>query len=83
MFSQKGVHECTWYQDTLTQQSMIDFVVESSDLRPYVLDTRGKERSRAVNLSSPGGELDQAAGEEAGQTSQAQANSEGLLEMSG
>ena len=40
MFKQKGVHMCTWHQDALGQRSMIDFVVMSSDLRPYVLDTR-------------------------------------------
>ena len=38
----KGVHMCTWHQDTLGRRSMIDFVVVSSDLRPYVLDTRVK-----------------------------------------
>ena len=37
MFKHKGVHMCTWHQDTLGQRSMIDFVVVSSDLRPYVL----------------------------------------------
>ncbi|KAI3377647.1 hypothetical protein L3Q82_008806 [Scortum barcoo] len=31
-------------QDTLGRRSMIDFVVVSSDLWPYVLDTQGKER---------------------------------------
>ncbi|KAI3365918.1 hypothetical protein L3Q82_000741 [Scortum barcoo] len=41
MFEHKGVHQCTWHQDTLGRRSMIDFVVVSSDLRPYVLDTRG------------------------------------------
>ncbi|KAI3362441.1 hypothetical protein L3Q82_012244 [Scortum barcoo] len=40
MFEHKGVHQCTWHQDTLGRRSMIDFVVVSSDLRPYVLDTR-------------------------------------------
>ena len=39
----------------------------------------GKERRRAVNGSPPGGVLDQVVAEEARQTSQAQANSEGLL----
>ncbi|KAI3354569.1 hypothetical protein L3Q82_019073 [Scortum barcoo] len=39
MFEHKGVHQCTWHQDTLGRRSMIDFVVVSSDLRPYVLDT--------------------------------------------
>ncbi|KAI3377397.1 hypothetical protein L3Q82_008587, partial [Scortum barcoo] len=43
MYSEhKGVHQCTWHQDTLGRRSMIDFVVVSSDLRPYVLDTRVK-----------------------------------------
>ncbi|KAI3356217.1 hypothetical protein L3Q82_017465, partial [Scortum barcoo] len=36
MFEHKGVHQCTWHQDTLSRRSMIDFVVVSSDLRPYV-----------------------------------------------
>ncbi|KAI3364048.1 hypothetical protein L3Q82_010874 [Scortum barcoo] len=31
---------CTWHQDTLGRRSMIDFVVVSSDLQLYVLDTR-------------------------------------------
>ena len=47
MFIHKSGHKSTWHQDTLGQQSMIDFVVVSSDLRPYELDT-GKERSRAI-----------------------------------
>ncbi|KAI3358719.1 hypothetical protein L3Q82_015129 [Scortum barcoo] len=37
---------------------MIDFVVVSSDLRPYVLDTRVKRGAELVNRSPPGGELD-------------------------
>ncbi|KAI3362053.1 hypothetical protein L3Q82_012386 [Scortum barcoo] len=47
----KGVHQCTWHQDTLGRRSMIDFVVAfiSSDLRPYVLDTRVK---RGAELST-------------------------------
>ncbi|KAI3370973.1 hypothetical protein L3Q82_023620 [Scortum barcoo] len=45
----KGVHQCTWHQDTLGRRSMIDFVVVSSDLRPYVLDTRVK---RGAELST-------------------------------
>ncbi|KAI3360210.1 hypothetical protein L3Q82_014521 [Scortum barcoo] len=44
MFEHKGVHQCTWHQDTLGRRSMIDFVVVSSDLRPYVLDTLGFQR---------------------------------------
>ncbi|KAI3375764.1 hypothetical protein L3Q82_003730 [Scortum barcoo] len=49
----KGVHQCTWHQDTLGRRSMIDFVVVSSDLRPYVLDTlvkRGAELSTDHHL---------------------------------
>ena len=42
MFKHKGVHMCTWHQDTPGRSSMIDFVVMSSDLRPHVLDTRAK-----------------------------------------
>ncbi|KAI3370935.1 hypothetical protein L3Q82_023490 [Scortum barcoo] len=49
MFEHKGVHQCTWHQDTLSRRSMIDFVVVSSDLRPYVLDTRVK---RGAELST-------------------------------
>uniref|UniRef100_A0AAY5LCL8 Endonuclease/exonuclease/phosphatase domain-containing protein n=1 Tax=Esox lucius TaxID=8010 RepID=A0AAY5LCL8_ESOLU len=49
MFKHKGVHQCTWHQDTLGRRSMIDFVVVSSDLRLYVLDTRVK---RGAELST-------------------------------
>ncbi|KAI3360800.1 hypothetical protein L3Q82_013034 [Scortum barcoo] len=42
----KGVHQCTWHQDTLGRR---DFVLVSSDLRPYVLDTRVK---RGAELST-------------------------------
>ncbi|GAA6079479.1 uncharacterized protein LOC115409932, partial [Tachysurus ichikawai] len=49
MFKHKGVHQYTWHQDTLGRRSMIDFVVVSSDLRPYVLDTRVK---RGAELST-------------------------------
>ncbi|KAM8749158.1 craniofacial development protein 2-like [Acanthopagrus schlegelii] len=49
MFKHKGVHMCTWHQDTLGRRSMIDFVVVSSGLRPYVLDTRVK---RGAELST-------------------------------
>ncbi|KAJ0055599.1 hypothetical protein NL108_005438 [Boleophthalmus pectinirostris] len=49
MFEHKGVHKCTWHQDTLGRRSMIDFVVVSSDLRPCVLDTRVK---RGAELST-------------------------------
>ena len=49
MFKHKGVHQCTWHQDALGRRSMIDFVVVSSDLRLYVLDTRVK---RGAELST-------------------------------
>ncbi|KAK3521491.1 hypothetical protein QTP70_007429 [Hemibagrus guttatus] len=49
MFKHKGVHQYTWYQDTLGRRSMIDLVVMSSDLRPHVLDTRVK---RGAELST-------------------------------
>ena len=49
MFKDKDAHKCTWYQSTLGRRSMIDFVIVSSDLRPYVLDTRVK---RGTKLST-------------------------------
>ncbi|KAK0156273.1 Craniofacial development protein 2 [Merluccius polli] len=49
MFEHKGGHKCTWYQSTLGRRSMIDFVIVSADLRPYVLDTRVK---RGAELST-------------------------------
>jgi hypothetical protein len=49
MFEPKVAHKCTWYQNTLGRRSMIDFVIVSSDLRPYVLDTRVK---RGAELST-------------------------------
>ncbi|KAK3542227.1 hypothetical protein QTP86_018788 [Hemibagrus guttatus] len=49
MFKHKGVHQYTWYQDTLGRRSMIDLVIMSSDLRPRVLDTRVK---RGAELST-------------------------------
>ncbi|KAI3365660.1 hypothetical protein L3Q82_010734 [Scortum barcoo] len=70
---------CTWHQDTLGRRSMIDFVVVSSDLRPYVLDTRVKRGAELVNRSPPGGELAPLAEEEVGQTWQTQTYCEGLL----
>uniref|UniRef100_A0A8C6LYF7 Endonuclease/exonuclease/phosphatase domain-containing protein n=1 Tax=Nothobranchius furzeri TaxID=105023 RepID=A0A8C6LYF7_NOTFU len=42
MFEHKDAHRYTWYHGSLGRSSMIDFVVISSDLRPYVLDTRVK-----------------------------------------
>ncbi|KAK3553558.1 hypothetical protein QTP70_004565 [Hemibagrus guttatus] len=49
MFKHKGVHQYTWYQDTLGWRSMIDLVIVSSDLRPHGLDTRVK---RGAKLST-------------------------------
>ncbi|KAK3534419.1 hypothetical protein QTP86_015229 [Hemibagrus guttatus] len=49
MFKHKGVHQYTWYQDTLGRRSMIDLVIVSSDVRPHVLDTRVK---RGAELST-------------------------------
>ncbi|KAK0144605.1 Craniofacial development protein 2 [Merluccius polli] len=49
MFKHKGVHMCTWHQDTLGRSSMNDFVVVSSNLRPHVLDTQAK---RGAELST-------------------------------
>ncbi|KAI3375522.1 hypothetical protein L3Q82_003851 [Scortum barcoo] len=43
MFEHKGVHQCTWHQDSLGRRSF------SSDLWPYVLDTRVK---RGAELST-------------------------------
>ena len=45
MFKHKDAYKCTWYQSTLGRRSMIDFVIISSDLRLYVLDTRVKRRT--------------------------------------
>ena len=49
MFKHKVAHKCTRYQATLGQRSMIDFVVVSSELRPYILDSRVK---RGAELST-------------------------------
>ena len=49
MFEHKDAHKFTWYQSTLGRRSMIDFVIVSSDLRPFVLDTRVK---RGAELST-------------------------------
>jgi len=49
MFEHKVAHKCTWYQNTLSRRSMIDFVIVSSDLRSYVLETRVK---RVIELST-------------------------------
>lgn len=43
VFKHKVAHECTWYQATLGQRLMINFVVMLSQLSPYVLHTRVRE----------------------------------------
>ena len=45
MFEHKDAHKCMWYQSTLGQRSMIDFVIILSDLQPCVLDTRVKREA--------------------------------------
>ena len=79
-FWHKGVHMCTWHQDTLGGSLMINFVVVSLDLRPHVLDTwvnRGAELSTDHHLVVP------VAGEKAGEIRQTQTYREGLLGASG
>ncbi|TWW59207.1 hypothetical protein D4764_06G0007370 [Takifugu flavidus] len=49
MLEHKVVHRCSWHHDSLGRRSMIDFIVMSADLRPYVLDTRVK---RGAELST-------------------------------
>ena len=49
MFRHKGVHMCTWHQDTLGCSLMIDFAVVTSDLWPHILETRVK---RGAELST-------------------------------
>uniref|UniRef100_A0A8C6MDN2 Endonuclease/exonuclease/phosphatase domain-containing protein n=1 Tax=Nothobranchius furzeri TaxID=105023 RepID=A0A8C6MDN2_NOTFU len=49
MFEHKDDHQYTWYKGSLGRRSMIDFVVVSSDLQLYVLDTRVK---RGAELST-------------------------------
>ncbi len=53
MFELRVIHKHNWYQSTLGRRSMIDFMVVSSDLQPYVLDTnkRGAELSNDHPLS--------------------------------
>ncbi|TWW81738.1 hypothetical protein D4764_01G0015530, partial [Takifugu flavidus] len=49
MFEHKVVHRCSWHHDGLGRRSMIDFIVVSADLRPYVVDTQVK---RGAELST-------------------------------
>lgn len=44
IFQHKGAHKCIWHQDILGHRSMINLVV-SSDLRPYILNTRVTRRA--------------------------------------
>lgn len=37
MFKHKGIHKCTWHQDTLGCRSMIEFVIVSTDLWPLMM----------------------------------------------
>ncbi|KAI3356046.1 hypothetical protein L3Q82_017315, partial [Scortum barcoo] len=49
----KGVHQCMHGTRTpLGRRSMIDFVVVSSDLRPYVLDTSGRSSTPTSGRAS-------------------------------
>lgn len=38
MFKPKGVQKYSWHQDTIGHRSMVNFVIVSSGLWPYVLD---------------------------------------------
>lgn len=48
VFEHKDVRMCSWHHNLLGLRSMIDFVILSSDLGPFVL-----KRSRSANRSSP------------------------------
>lgn len=49
MFEHRVTHECTWYQNTVDQRWMIDFLVISLNLLPNFLDVREK---RGVDVST-------------------------------
>ncbi len=49
IFKHRVIHKSTWLQNTLGQRLMIDFVVVSSNLPLYILDTRVK---RGTELST-------------------------------
>lgn len=40
MFEDKGVNQCMFNQENLGKRSLINCVVVSSNLQPYVLDKR-------------------------------------------
>lgn len=66
MLEYQGVHKCTWHQDTLGYRSMNNFVIVSGSAAVCSLNTWMK--SHAVKWLPPAGELDQVAGQDAGQT---------------
>ena len=49
IFKHKDAHKCTWYQSILGRRVMINFVIKSSDLRLYVLETRVKRTELSTN----------------------------------
>ena len=76
MFRYKGVHSCTWHQDTRGDYRLCCRVV---GLEAACLGHLGEERGGAVNQSPPGGELSLMMGEDAGQTWQTQTDCEDVL----
>lgn len=56
LFKNEVAHNCTFYKGILCQRSRISFVTASSDLW-LMFWSIGKERFKAVNRSSLGGEL--------------------------
>lgn len=48
LFKRQDVHEYNWHQDSLGRTSMIDFILLSSDLQPYVSSTRVKRGAELV-----------------------------------
>lgn len=57
MFEHMSVHKCTWHQDALCRRSLIDFVVVSADLWPYVLDTGVKRWAELSTDQHPSRQL--------------------------
>lgn len=47
-FEHRDLHKYTWYRDSLSQRSLIDFIMVSSDLKRRVMDVRVK---RGAELS--------------------------------
>ena len=50
LFWHKGVHMCTWHKYTCGRSLMMDFVVMSLDLRPYVLGTRDGQSCQPITV---------------------------------